>query len=117
MSMLDRKKSYEDREKKRRFKKRLLLTSVVLLALTLIGGCNVWYWNTESGQRVVKDWKSNNVGGLNRTVEVYTQDGELLKSYTGKIDVQNNDYGNKVLFDLDGKRYVFYNAVVVVEEK
>lgn len=38
-----------------------------------------------------------------------------IASYEGKLDLQENE--SKVLFDLDGKRYVYYNAVVEVIEK
>lgn len=42
-------------------------------------------------------------------------DGNLLKTYEGKCDIEEND-SNKVLFDIDGKRVIIYNAVVIAEE-
>ncbi|WP_028972961.1 hypothetical protein [Spirochaeta cellobiosiphila] len=71
---------------------------------------------SESFQRNVKTFTSEYAGGLNRTVSVYSANGELISQYKGKIDVQTNEYGNKVLFDLNGKRVIIYNALVVVEE-
>lgn len=50
-----------------------------------------------------------------KIVNVYSYDGDLIASYEGKLDLQENE--SKVLFDLDGKRYVYYNAVVEVIEK
>ena len=47
----------------------------------------------------------------------YDNNGNLLKTYEGKIDVQDTEYGNKVLFDLTGERVVIYNATVIVEEQ
>ncbi len=41
----------------------------------------------------------------------------MIQTYEGKIDVQDTEYGNKVLFDLNGKRVVIYNATVITEEK
>lgn len=72
--------------------------------------------NTASFQRTIKSFTSDFTGGIPRVVSVYDQSGNLLRTYEGIIDVQENSYGNKVLFDLDGKRYVIYNAIVIAEE-
>ena len=74
-------------------------------------------WNTASFQRFFKSSYSNFTGGLNRTVTVYDNNGGVIESWNGKIDIQENSYGNKVLFDLNGKRKAVYNAVVIVEEE
>lgn len=95
--------------------KKALIGALVVVAL--IVGAIVWYLNTASGQRAVKDVKSNSSGGMERIVKVYGADGELIEQYEGKIDIKDTEYGNKVLFDLDGKRVVIYNATVVTEEK
>lgn len=55
-------------------------------------------------------------GGLNRTINVYTLDGKLIATYEGKIDIDDNSNGS-IMFDLDGKRYVYYNAIIEVIEK
>lgn len=55
-------------------------------------------------------------GGLERTVNVYTLDGKLIATYEGKIDIDDNSNGS-VMFDLNGKRYVYYNAIIEVIEK
>lgn len=88
-----------------------------LIVAALIIGSIVWYFNTASGQRTLKNMKSNNSGGMERIVKVYSGDGELIEQYEGKIDIQDTEYGNKVLFDINGKRVVIYNATVVIEEK
>lgn len=62
-----------------------------------------------------KSWDSNVNGGLSRIVNVYDYTGNKIATYEGKIDVQQNE--SKVLFDLNGKRYVYYNALVEVIEK
>lgn len=85
----------------------------VVIGIALV----IAYFFTAEGARTVKDWSSNTSGGLIRTVNVYDLNGNLLKEYTGKIDVQDTEYGNKVLFDLDGKRTIIYNATVIVQEK
>ncbi len=91
--------------------KKIIITAVAILMITILSGCG------ESFQRSVKTFKSEYAGGLERRVEVYSATGELLKTYEGKLDIESNEYGNKVLFDMDGKRTIIYNATVIVEEK
>jgi len=67
--------------------------------------------------RMGKSIGSDLTGGLNRVVTVYDQNGNVLQTYEGKIDIEDTDYGNKILFDLNGKRIVIYNSTVIVEEK
>jgi outer membrane lipoprotein-sorting protein len=90
--------------------KKIMIVSAALLVL-LTAGC------TESMQRELKTMKSEYVGGLNRTASVYSGSGELIAQYQGKFDVQSSEYGNNVLFDVDGKRVIIYNATVIVEEQ
>jgi hypothetical protein len=85
---------------------------IVIAAVLIIS-----HFNTAQGSRDLKNFTSNTTGGLERKVEVYDQSGKLLKTYEGKLDIQDTDYGNKVLFDLNGKRTIIYNATVIVQEK
>ena len=50
-------------------------------------------------------------GDLNKTITVYTADGKKLATYEGKIDIENNG-GGYIKFDLNGKRYIYYNCFV-----
>jgi hypothetical protein len=70
-----------------------------------------------SFERGMKDMKSELSGGLKRTVNVYGRNGDLIASYEGKIDIEDSDNCNKVKFELDGKRYIYYNCQVEVIEK
>lgn len=94
--------------------KKLVIVSA-LLALSLITGCESW-------ARTMKDWDSNS-GGLNRVMKVYDNQGHTLATYEGKFDIAPNTdnnggtTGTKILFDLDGKRHIIYNAIVIVDEK
>ncbi|MFQ3230290.1 MAG: outer membrane lipoprotein-sorting protein [Reinekea sp.] len=90
--------------------KKIILTCLVGFTL-LTAGCS------ESMQRDLKTMKSEYVGGLERTASVYSGSGELIAQYNGRFDVQSSEYGNKVLFDVDGKRVVIYNATVIIEEQ
>lgn len=69
--------------------------------------------SSESGQRTIKSITSN-TNGLYRIVTVYDYEGDVIAVHKGKIDVETND--SKVLFDLDGKRYIYYNCLVEIKE-
>jgi hypothetical protein len=91
--------------------KKIIIFTVLILMVIVLSGCG------ESFQRSVKSFTSEYTGGLERKVEVYSSSGQLLKTYEGKLDIETNEYGSKVLFDMDGKRTIIYNATVIVEEK
>jgi uncharacterized lipoprotein YehR (DUF1307 family) len=84
----------------------VLSIAVIMLCISLV--------SCSSCERAAKSWDSE-FGGLNRIVNVYDYEGDLIATYEGNLDVQEND--SKVLFDLNGKRYVYYNAVVEIIEK
>ena len=86
----------------------IVLWAVLALCIISVGGCS-------SCDRFGKSCASEIDNGLDRIVNVYSYDGDLIATYEGKIDLQTNE--SKVLFDLDGKRYVYYNAIVEVIEK
>lgn len=101
-------------ERKKTYRRKRTLTiggaiAAIILILVIVS-------NTASFRRTIKSFTSDFTGGIPRVVSVYDQSGNLLRTYEGIIDVQENTYGNKVLFDLDGKRYVIYNAIVIAEE-
>lgn len=87
----------------------MIIAAVVIGCGVLAGctGCATW-------QRSCKTMQSEFAGGLNRTVNVYSYDGTLIATYTGRIDIEENEH--KVLFELNGKRYIYYNALVEVIE-
>lgn len=87
-----------------------VIVGVVLVFALLFG--MFWYFNnTASGQRALLDQKSDFKNGIERTVTVYTANGEVIAQYTGKIDIDTND-GGYVKFDFDGKRYIYYNCFI-----
>ena len=84
-------------------KKIVAVGMAVMLALGMTG-CASW-------NRMVTDVKSDFAGGMQRTIKVYTANGDLLAEYEGKIDLSSNE-GGYVKFDYDGKRYIYYNCFV-----
>lgn len=87
-----------------------VIAGIVLIFALLFG--MLWYFNnTASGQRALLDQKSDFNNGIERTVTVYTANGEVIAQYTGKIDIDTND-GGYVKFDFEGKRYIYYNCFI-----
>lgn len=94
-----------DYQQKGIFMKKKILAVALGLTLCLgMTGCASW-------DRAVTDMKSDVNGGMQRTITVYTADGKELATYEGKIDIDTND-GGYVKFDLNGKRYIYYNCFV-----
>ena len=84
--------------------------SIVITILIIIG--MLWYYgNTASGQRALVDQKSELNNGIERVINVYTANGDMIASYEGKIDIDTND-GGYVKFDFQGKRYIYYNCFI-----
>ena len=83
---------------------RFICVSFAMLMIATTTGCS-------SCSRAMVDIKSDIGGGLQREINVYTAEGELLAHYEGKIDIETND-GGYVKFDLDGKRYIYYNCFI-----
>ena len=97
-----------------RSKKRIFTSlGVVLVAGSLIIGAFVglhWYYTeTAEGRRAVIDQQSNINNGLERTINILNADGEVIRTYTGVIDIEGND-GGYVVFDYNGRRYTYYNC-------
>lgn len=85
-----------------RIKKKIIAS--IVLPCALLTGC-------ASVDRACTDIKSNMEGGLNRVINVYTANGDLLARYEGKIDIAAAD-GGYIKFDYNGKRYIYYNCFV-----
>ena len=89
-----------------------VFTCIITIAIVvgLFGGMHWYYNNTASGQRELVDQKSNLNNGLERVITVYTADGKEMARYEGLIDISSAD--GYVKFDVDGKRYIYYNCFV-----
>jgi len=97
-----------------RSKKRIFTSlGVVLVAGSLIigafAGLHWYYTETAEGRRAVIDQQSNINNGLERTINILNADGEVIRTYTGVIDIEGN-YGGYVVFDYNGRRYTYYNC-------
>ena len=86
---------------------KVFIAVVVTIIIVIIG----IFVNSASFKRGVVDLKSDLAGGLNREINVYTADGQLIKHFEGKIDI-DSEHDGAVKFDYNGKRYIYYNCFV-----
>jgi len=93
-----------------------ILVGIILSGIVL--GIMLFYFNnTASGKRAFKSQESNFNNGIERSVEVYDATGNLLKTYSGKFDVDYDD--NRIIFDDENnKRHVIYYPIgtVIIDE-
>ena len=65
-------------------------------------------------QRSMKTIGSDITGGLDRTVIVYSYNGEKLGEWSGKFDVSSSE--QETFFDVNGKRVIIQNGIIINEE-
>lgn len=89
-------------------KKRIIAaTFICMLLIGSLCGCAGF-------QRSMKSIGSNITGGLDRTVTVYSYDGKKLGEWSGKFDVSSSE--QETFFDIDGKRVILQNGIIINEE-
>ena len=84
---------------------------LVIIFSVVIVMCCLFATGCSSCSRAIVDLRSDFNGGLNRVINVYTANGDLIATYSGKIDISDAD-GGYVKFDFDGRRYIYYNCFV-----
>lgn len=87
--------------------------------IAFIFGFNWYNTSTASGIRNYKDYQSNMDNGIDRTIDIYAEDGREIFHYEGKCDVEDNE--NYILFEnQEGKRVIIYYGItdtVIIQEK
>lgn len=91
--------------------KKALLGISALLLVVVLGACS-------SLERTMKSFDSDMGGGLNRSVKVVTQTGEVIFEDEGKFDIEVNDYRLKYI-DENGKLRIVYigGSTAILDEK
>ena len=79
-----------------------LKTFLFLLILTFLSSCN-------------KPDKEIVMNGLNRKVVVYSLSGDLINTYYGKTIIEEHT-NTVVTLNINGKRFIFHNCTVIMEE-
>ena len=88
--------------------KRILCVAIMIVAfISILSGCASW-------EREMKSISSDLSGGVNRTLTVYDYNGEAIQTWTGKMDVSNEN--DRTMFDMDGKRTIIRGGIIVVQE-
>ena len=91
-----------------------VISLVVLFVLLGVGvGITGWYnTNTASGQRALKDFKSELNNGIDREIVITAEDGREIFRYEGKVDIESNHTDNYIKFESEeGKRYIIYYGI------
>lgn len=102
------------------FKSAIIVLLIGLIIEALFVGFLSWYnTKTAGGVRHYKDYVSNMENGLNRSIDIYAEDGRQIYHYDGKIDIEDNN-GYILFEDEDHKRHIIYYGAldtVIIEEK
>ena len=88
-------------------KKKIAVFALLATMVLSLAGCASW-------NRELKSFGSDITGGLNRTVTAYSYDGDVLGQWSGKFDVSESE--NETFFDINGKRVIIQNAIIINEE-
>lgn len=88
--------------------KRMICAAIMIVVfISMLSGCASW-------ERGMKSISSDLSGGVNRTLTVYDYNGEAIQTWTGKMDVSNEN--DRTMFDMDGKRTIIRGGIIVVQE-
>jgi hypothetical protein len=92
---------------------------IVWVVTIIVCGLIYWYGHySAAGQRAYKDQQANLQGGLERLVTVYDINGQVIKEYRGKFDVET-DNSSYILFDDENNlRHIIYytTGTVIIDE-
>lgn len=83
----------------------ILVTAVILLL------------SPASFKRKWKDTTTDLMGGVQRTATVYSNDGDVIAVYEGKIDISDDgNYETQLLID-GNRRVSIIGGITIIEEK
>ena len=54
---------------------------------------------------------------IESTITVYSDNGKVIRTWSGTINRTDTNTENKVVFELDGQQKEVYNAIVIIEEE
>lgn len=72
-------------------------------------GLNWYFTETAPGRRAAVAQRSEFNNGIERTINILNVDGEVIRTYTGIIDIGVNN-GGYVMFEYNGDMYTYYNC-------
>ena len=86
-----------------------IVALAIIIAATTLTSC-------ESCSRELHTLQSDLGGGLDRRVVLMDYEGDTLKVWEGKFDVQFTER-NSAYWDMNGKRVMIQGGIIVNEEK
>ena len=89
---------------------KLMIGGVVIAVC--VGG--FLFFNSMLGQRIMKNITSN-TAGIERTVEVYSYNGDKLKEYKGNVVVEDGN-GGTISIIVGTEKHIFSNVSVIISE-
>lgn len=87
----------------------LIILGLLCIIASYLTGC------TKGCQKSIKHLKSSAIG-LNRIVTVYDYEGQMIKSYDGKFQIEIES-DSVVSFIQEGKERKIIGGIVIVEEQ
>ena len=91
------------------------LTSITsMICLVVLIGSIAFVLNTGTVQRKSKSLKSNIMGGVQRTATLYDYSGNVIRKWTGKIDMSDSE--RETDFIVDGNRVIIHGGIAVIED-
>lgn len=88
----------------------ILIGLVCVIALYL--GMKLYFNNTASGQRALRDNYSNLHNGIERTIKQVDDEGHILYQYSGKCDIETDHEAGYILWDDEnGTRHILYKSL------
>lgn len=88
---------------------------IFLLVLSLIIA-TILFSNFYAIRRVFKNYKSSSKG-LNRVATIYSYNGDILGTYESPDMYVKVGKDNSIEIQMKGKKYIFANVGIIIEEK
>ena len=105
---------YDEKKIAKPLIKTMALTLAITLLLIIVFAVPLGIYNTKtaSGERALKDSKSEINKGINREIIITAEDGREIFHYEGKVDIESNHEDNYIKCEgEDGKRYIIYYGI------
>lgn len=100
--------------RKQKIALRAIILALVVIALIVLYGVVRMILFPSKTESITED-PALESQEINRIVTVYGFGNKPIQTWKGRISIKENDFGNKLVFTLDGKEKSVYNAIVIIE--
>lgn len=87
-----------------------LIVSLICVLIVCLAGC-------ASTKASCKSYAIDRAGGTDRIIRIYDYQGDIIAEYEGFIWVEEQESGTNIMFEINNKRYIYYNAIFEIIEK